>query len=187
MYPAETIRLSRFHKTWFAIGRSNASQWSTAVHEKGGTVEFAMLPPLSDIRLPALNVIEAKARWNVDLMVVGHEIPCTTALREQDLLAGRRSSFGLRIRSSRRGGVSFEAHHSGVVMAGASLEEQLARPLIRYPSLLDWAQARAEAHGMTTKLSTAGHRADVLAKLIGSRAALPELEASRVSCTLGVL
>ena len=75
MYPAETIRFSRFHKTWFAIGRSNASQWSTAVHEKAGTVEFAMLPPLPDIRLPALNVIEAKARWHVDITVIGHQNP----------------------------------------------------------------------------------------------------------------
>ena len=63
-------------------------------------------------------------------------------------------------------------------MAGASLEEQLTRPFVRYPSLLDWAQARAEAHGLTTKLSTAGHRADALAKLIGSRAELAELIAS---------
>jgi hypothetical protein len=180
IHPAETIRFSRFHKTWFAIGRSNASQWSTAVRDKAGTAEFAMLPPLPDIRLPELSVVEAKARWHVDVSVQGHQIPCTIALHEQDLLAGRQSRLGLRIRSSRRGGVSFEAHHSGLVMTGASLEERLTRPFIRYPSLLDWAQARAEAHGMTTKLSAAGHRADVLAKLIGSRAALAELIASEL-------
>jgi hypothetical protein len=180
IHPAETIRFSRFHKTWFAIGRSNASQWSTAVRDKAGTAEFAMLPPLPDIRLPELSVVEAKARWHVDVSVQGHQIPCTTALHEQDLLAGRQSLLGLRIRSSRRGGVSFEAHDSGFVMAGASLEERLTRPFIRYPSLLDWAQARAEAHGMATRLSAAGHRADVLAKLIGGRAVLAELIASEL-------
>jgi hypothetical protein len=180
MYPAEAIRFSRFHKTWFAIGRSNASQWSTAVHEKSGSVEFAMLPPLPDSRLPELNVIEAKAKWHVDINVVGHQIPCTTAVREQDLLAGQQSSLGLRIRSSRRGGVSFEAHDSWIVMGGASLEERLTRPFLRYPSLLDWAQARADAHGLSTKLSTAGYRADVLAKLIGSRANLSELIAGEL-------
>lgn len=72
MHPVESIEFPRYHKMWYAIGRSNASQWSTAVHQKAGTVEFAMLPPLPDIRLPELSVIEGKARWHVDVAVVGH-------------------------------------------------------------------------------------------------------------------
>ncbi len=179
IYPAETIRFPRYHKRWYAIGRSNASQWSTAVHEMAGTVEFAMLPPLPEIRLPELNAIEANAHWHVDIAVIGQHIPCTTALREQDLLAGQQSSLGIRIRSSRRG-ISFEAHDSGIISAGASLEERLARPLVRYPSMLDWARARAEAHGRSTKLSAAGYRAEVLAKLIGSRAELAEIIAGQL-------
>jgi hypothetical protein len=179
IHPAETIGFPRYHKTWYAIGRSNASQWSTAVREKAGTVEFAMLPPLPDIRVPELSVIEARAHWHVDIAVVDHQIPCTTALPERDLLAGRQASFGIRMRSSRRG-ISFEAQNSGLIMAGASLEEQLTRPFIRYPSLLDWAQARAEAHGRSTKLSAAGYRAEVLAKLLESRAELTELIAGQL-------
>jgi hypothetical protein len=65
-------------------------------------------------------------------------------------------------------------------MAGASLEERLTRPLIRCPSLMAWAQARAEVHGLRTKLSVAGYRAEVLTKLIGSRAELAELVAGQL-------
>jgi hypothetical protein len=179
IHPAQSIEFPRYHKTWYAIGRSNASQWSPAVYERAGTVEFATLPPLPDIRLQELSVIEAKARWHAEVTVVGHDIPCTTALHERDLLAGRESSIGIRIRSSRRG-ISFEAHNSGLILSGASLEERLTRPFLRVPSLLDWAQARAEVHGMSTKLSTAGRRAGVLAKLLGSRADLTELIAGQL-------
>jgi hypothetical protein len=65
-------------------------------------------------------------------------------------------------------------------MAGASLEERLTRPLVRYPSLMDWARARAEVHGLSTKFSVSGFRAEVLTKLIGSRAELAELVAGQL-------
>jgi hypothetical protein len=65
-------------------------------------------------------------------------------------------------------------------MAGASLEERLTRRLVRYPSLMDWARARAEVHGLSIKFSASGYRAEVLTKLIGSRAELAELIAGQL-------
>ena len=172
-FPATGIELPRSYKQHYPIRGKYINQWSTAVREDHG-IEFAMLPPLPQIALPGLELIEQKAKWQVDVTVRGHEIPCTTALPDRTLLAAGESTQSTRVRSG-RSGISFESHNSFFVPASPAMEQMLRRPHLRYPSLLKWAEARSSVHGMTVKLSTAGAHAQILAKMLGGRAPLTEL------------
>lgn len=174
VFPAQAMRFPRYHKWHYVIRGKHINQWSTAVSEDDGTIEFAMLPPLPQIATPGLESIEQKAKWQVDVSIVGHEIPSTTALPDRTLLAEGENVHATRVRSA-RGGISFESHNSFIIPAGASLEQILRRPHLRYPSLLKWAEARASVHRMAVQLSTAGAHAQVLAKMLGGRGQLAEL------------
>jgi len=173
-FPAEEIEFPRYYKVHYVIRGKHIDQWSTAVREEGGSIEFAMLPPLPQIALPGLELIEKKAKWQVDVTVGGHEMPCTIALPDRTLLAAAENVHSTRVRSG-RSGISFESHNSFFIPAAPSIEQLLRRPHLRYPSLLKWAEARASVHGMTVKLSTAGAHAQVLAKMLGGRTPLTEL------------
>jgi hypothetical protein len=168
VFPPSGIEFPRYHKVHYVIRGKQINQWSTAVREDDG-IEFAMLPPLPQIAVPGLELIEEKAKWQVDVTVTGHEIPCTTALPDRTLLATDENVW------SGRSGISFESHNSFFIPAAPSIEQLLRRPRLRFPSLLRWAEARASVNGMTVKLSTAGAHAQVLAKLLGGRAPLTEL------------
>jgi hypothetical protein len=173
VFPAAAMNWPRYYKVHCVIRGKQINQWSTAVREDDGTIEFAMLPPLPQIALPGLESIEQKAKWQVDVTVGGHEIPCTTAVPDRTLLAADENVYSTRVRSG-RSGISFESHNSFFIPASPSIEQLLRRPHLRYPSLLKWAEARAGVHGMTVKLSTAGAHAQVLAKMLGGR---PQLSA----------
>ncbi len=170
----QDVIFPRFHKTHYAIQRRFSNEWSTTVTEDNGTVDFLMLPPVPDIGLPELQRIEDRAHWQVDLTIRGHSLPTTTVLPDEVLLAEGQSAFATRIRSS-RSGISFASHRTDFVSAGATVQQRLTRPLIRHPSLLKWADARAEIHNMSTRLSTAGTHARLLSMMLGSRTALAEL------------
>lgn len=170
----EDIAFPRFNKTHFAIQRRFSNYWSTTVRDDHGTIDFLMLPPVLDIGLSELQSIEDRAHWQVDLAIQNHSLPTTIALPDDELLAEGQSKFDTRVRPS-RSGISFAAERTGFVPAGATVQQRLARPMIRYPSLLKWADARAKMHDMTTRLSAAGAHAQLLATMLGDRLALGEL------------
>jgi hypothetical protein len=171
---AQDIIFPRFNKTHYAIQRRFSNYWSTAVRDDHGTIDFLMLPPVFDIGLPELQSIEDRAHWQVDLAVQGYSLPNTIAVPDDELLAEGQSKFDTRIRSS-RSGISFASERTGFVPAEATVQQRLARPMIRYPSLLKWADVRAKVHGMSTRLSAAGAHAQLLATMLGDRLALAEL------------
>ena len=172
--PAQDIIFQRFNTTHYAIQRRFSNYWSTTVRDDGGTIDFLMLPPVLDIGLPELQTIEDRAHWQVDLAVEGHTLPPTVAVPDGELLAAGQSVFDTRIRSS-RSGISFASERTGFVRAEAIVQQRLARPTIRYPSLLKWADVRAKGHGMSARLSAAGAHAQLLATMLGERTALAEL------------
>ncbi len=172
--PAQDIVFPRFNKTHYAIQRRFSNEWSTTVRDDHGTIDFLMLPPVPDIGLPELHRIEDRAHWQIDLLVRDHNLPSTTAVPDGELLAEGQSTFATRIRSS-RSGISFASHRTDFIASGATVQQQLTRPLVRYPSLLKWADVRARVHGMSTRLSAAGAHAQLLAMMVGSRPALAEL------------
>lgn len=114
--PSDEIAFSRYHKLHYVIRGKQINQWSTAVRDDDDGVEFAMLPPLPQIAVPGLEVIEQKAKWQVDVTVGGHEIPCTTAVPDRRLLAAGENVYSTRVRSG-RSGISFESHNSFFIPA----------------------------------------------------------------------
>ena len=133
--PANRIEYPRFYKSHLAISGRYSNEWSTTVlQDADGTIDFAMLPPSPLIGVTALENIENRAQWHVDLQIRNHYIPTTIAIPDQDLLAGGRSeAFDVRIRTG-RSGISFGSHRTGFVSSEASVEQKLSRPFVRYPS-----------------------------------------------------
>lgn len=171
---AHELVFPRFNKTHYAIQRRFSHEWSTTVRDDRGTIDFLMLPPVPDIGIPELQRIEDRAHWQVDLLVRDHNLPPTIAVPDREILAENQSAFATRIRSS-RSGISFVSHRTDFVAAGTTVQQQLTRPLIRYPSLLKWADVRARVHGKSTRLSAAGAHAQLLATMLGARSALADL------------
>ncbi|MBB3750812.1 hypothetical protein FHT44_003307 [Mycolicibacterium sp. BK634] len=181
--PASAVEFPRYYKNHFTLRGKADNQWSTAVHEAGGAVEFAVLPPLPQIAVQGLETIEQKAKWQVDVQLVGHEIPCTTAVPDSRLLAEGENVYSTRVRSG-RSGISFESHNSFFTPANPSLEQMLRRPRLRFPDLLEWANARASVHDMSVQLSPAGAHAQVLANMLGGRTQLSELISGPLAAAL---
>lgn len=163
-----TLIPSRYSKRHLVIKENFSHEWWTTTYENDDGVEFAMLPPLPLIQGRNLEKIEENAAWQVDVSIRRHEIPPGTAIPENALLAAEESSFATRARVS-RAGISYQAHRTDFVPAGASVSQALTRPLLRYPSLLSWASARATTDGLTVRPSTAGTHAAVLATMMGGR------------------
>lgn len=175
--PAESLPFSRYFKTHYVLAENLAHEWSTTVYEDSGTIAFAMLPRVPLIGVRGLEPLEKSASWFVDVTVRDHDIPVTTAIPEPNLLANGEDSQPTRVRASRNG-ISYGAYRSDVIPVGATVSQSLTRPLLRYPSLLEWASARAQTNGLTVKPSVAGTQATVIAKMMGGRQALTELIAS---------
>ena len=172
--PAGELDFPRFNKSHYAIRRRFSDEWSTIVHDDEGTIDFAMLPPVPAIGVPELDIIESRAHWQVDLVVRKHNIPVSTAIPEQELLAAGQSTFPTRIRAA-RSCISFASHRTDWVPGEATVEQKLTRPLIRYPSLLKWADVRARLHSMSVRISAAGAQSRLLATMVGGRSKLAEL------------
>lgn len=99
------IEYPRYSKMHYSIRGKHADPWSTAVETNpDGSVEFAMLPPLPQIATPGLEKIEENAKWQVDVSIRNHEMPCTTAIPDQALLAEGEDVFSTRVRSTRAAG-----------------------------------------------------------------------------------
>jgi len=90
------------------------------------------------------------------------------------LLAPGQSTISTRIRTS-RSGLSYASHNTGFVSGGTPLEQRLVRPLVSIPSLPKWADVRVRIQSMSTKISTPGLQARLLATIVGDRSKLAEL------------
>ena len=176
---AEALPWSRYSKVHYVLKEKLSHQWSTSVRTNDGTDEFTMLPPLPGIGVPGLEKIEESACWHVDVALRGHDVPSATAVPEVSLLADSTEAQATRARAG-RSGISYQAHRTDFVPAGASLSQSLSRPLLRFPSLIEWANARVSTHEMSVRLSTAGTQADVLASMVGGRQTLTDLAASEL-------
>lgn len=173
---ADNLVPSRYWKVHYVLKENISHQWSTSVTTDAGTADFTMLPPLPRIGVPSLEQLEQSACWQVDVSLSGHELPVSIAVPEESLLVERDEAQATRVRAG-RAGISFQAYRTDFIPAGASLSQSLARPLLRFPSLIDWAKARASTQKMSVRLSTAGTQANVLASMLGSREVLTDLVA----------
>ncbi|MFI1920541.1 hypothetical protein [Nocardia sp. NPDC020380] len=169
----DSLPFSRYHKQRYTVRDQYATQWSATVGDDNGSLTMETLPPVPAIDDPELRNVRSLS-WQVELTLVDHEIPGTRPLPNRDLLRAGEPPYRAHIRSS-NDGIAFESRRFDLISAGASVEWQLARPMLRFPSLFDWAGARAQLRGLTTSLSTPGAHAELLAGLIGSRDHLADL------------
>ncbi|MFV8171701.1 hypothetical protein [Mycolicibacterium peregrinum] len=173
---ADALPFSRYWKVHYVLNENISHEWSTSVTTDAGTANVTMLPPLPRIGVPGLEPIEQSACWQVDVALRGHELPVSIAVPERSLLVEGREAQATRVRAG-RSGVSYQAHRTDFIPAGASLSQSLARPMLRFPSLIEWAKTRVSTREMSVQLSTAGTQANVLASMLGSREALTDLVA----------
>lgn len=110
--------------------------------------------------------------WEVDVSVQGVAIPPVRHLPADVLQAPNEHQ---RVRSG-RDGVTFHAQNMGLVMSSESLQQSTARPLLHFPSLLEWIVERGKAYESPCEVnvSDAGRRAKVAARLFGNRERLVE-------------
>jgi len=180
---ADVLVPPRYSKVHYVLKENISHEWSTVVATEAGTANLSMLPPLPRIGVPGLEPLEQSTCWHVDVSLRGYELPVSIALPEEALLVEPTEARATRVRAGREG-VSYQAHRTDFIPSGASLSQSLARPLLSFPSLIHWANARASTHAMSVRLSTAGTQANVLASMMGSREALINLVAGELRSAL---
>lgn len=175
---ADALRFSRYWKAHYVLKGHPSHEWSTPVTTTGGAVGFTMLPPVPSIGARGLERIAQSACWHVDVGLRNHDVPVTTAVPEASLLVEDDDAGATRIRVSRTG-VSYRALLADSVPE-ESLSQSLARPLLRFPSLISWADARAGTQDLSVRRSPAGDQAGAAAAVLGSGKALTDLIGSGI-------
>ncbi|UUI65200.1 hypothetical protein [Cellulomonas wangsupingiae] len=111
--------------------------------------------------------------WLVDVQTRPQSFPSGRGLAPGALLAPD-NEWPPTIRASRFGSTLNPASQ-GFVAAGAVMSGRLARPILRFPGLRDWADAMAGREGHSVRHSASGQRAQFVASRLGSRQALTDL------------
>jgi hypothetical protein len=106
--------------------------------------------------------------WHVDIHLSGTNMPRGRGLDGHALAATVDEQYETWIRTGNRA-VSFDSRKWDFVPAGANLEQRLARPRIRFLSLLAWCRRMAAQAGYDIGWSDAGRRARLLERMWGGR------------------
>lgn len=106
--------------------------------------------------------------WHIDVDLSSSSMPGGRGLEWHVLQENDSGRWPERTRSG-RDGVSMSSASFGLVLAGASPRQRLARPLLRFPSALSWVRAMATPHGYSVSISAAGHKTKISADIWGGR------------------
>lgn len=109
--------------------------------------------------------------WHVDVDPRSGSLPGGRGLAWSSLQANDSGRWPERARSG-RDGVSVASGSFGLVLAGSSLRQRLARPILRFPSAMSWVRAMAGHDDYDASVSTAGHKAKIAAEIWGGRDAM---------------
>lgn len=144
------------------------------VSDQGDRTLVTRLPAQvpSDLSLHQL----APHGWVIDVEAADWNIPRARSLPASNL--EQEEVWRERVRDA-RDGLSVMSASFGFVPAGASVEAATAQPKLTFPGLETWARSLARVAGFELRRSDAGHQAELLAKLAGTRRALGELLAGR--------
>ena len=149
----------------------------------GGGFEMLAAAPLPTITDPALAHV-ADLVWEVDLQPSISPMPSGRGLDGHALLIAPDGSWPTWVRSG-RDGTSYNAQRYDFVAAGATPQGQLARPRLRELDLLSWANALGTPAGRSYRLSDAGLRVSILARMAAGRDALVDMLTSPLHPALG--
>lgn len=141
-----------------------------------GGLRLAAPPPIPRVRSEAIVPPQAMLpsegpHWQVDLEILPAVMPRARRVPRTSLVTGEAELSFAWMRSGRNG-VSYEPWSFGFVPAGATIDQQLIRPLVRELGLPEWAAAVAELSKCTVRPSAAGMLAKLLATKWGSREAM---------------
>lgn len=162
--------------SWTAAGaltlasRDNFSaEFPVPVHRDGdGGVEMLTKPP-------GMSLADSLARedlhgfsWQVELSFDESVMPRGRGLLGHELCVDRQDPAHTYVRSS-RSGITWHSERYDFTRPGMAPEQQIARPIVRELSLSDWVAAMSRRRGYTTRPSTSGISAQVIATLWGGR------------------
>lgn len=143
----------------------------------GGGFEMAAPAPPPLVTAPALAGVHDLV-WEVDLQPDAPVMPTGRGIDGHALVMGEQS-WPTWVRSG-RDGVSYNAQRYDLVLSGSSAEARLARPRLRHLDLLGWANALGRPDGQSYRLSDAGLRVGILARMAGGRAPLVDMLGGRL-------
>lgn len=130
--------------------------------------EHALVPPLPPDVL-ALGSFE----WIVDVEL---DKPIPPGTGTSPALFTAAEGDGLQdVPRRSRAGLSWQAHTMRFVLSGTLPQDRIVKPVIRIPSLLEWAENRLAEAGIRLQYSAAGKTANLVAARAGGRTALREL------------
>ena len=109
--------------------------------------------------------------WQVDVRLVGSKMPTGRGLDGHQLVVPGADEYETWVRPS-RAGISFHSVRYSGTFAAETKEQTLARPELRVLGLTGWVEAMARQADLEAGLSDLGRRADILARLWGSRDSL---------------
>ncbi|WP_036960219.1 hypothetical protein [Promicromonospora kroppenstedtii] len=115
--------------------------------------------------------------WIVDFRFEDGAMPVGRGIGPERLLVSSPGSFPDSVVRSSQHGLAVEAASFGLVQAGAVMSGRLAHPRLANLGMLSWARAMAAVHGYEVRHSTPGTNAELVARRLGSRAALTEIVA----------
>ncbi|WP_405102992.1 hypothetical protein [Micromonospora sp. NBC_01412] len=138
-----------------------------AAADEDGTVTMLSPTPAPDVSDSWLRE-SAELTWQVEVRPESLGAPPGRGLDGSHLLAPGTNPYLTWVRSGRYG-TRFESHRYDFVAAGTPRLSRLARPKLRELSLRQWADCLAGQQEKSVRLSDAGRRAEVLARLLGGR------------------
>lgn len=144
----------------------------TVVDETGTRTMAAPLPA------PIMNTSHllptAELSWHVDIGWRPNQMVRGRGLDGREVFTPETGFLHTWGRSSRNG-ISYESHRYDFVIAGIPQVNRLARPTVRDLSLAAWIEAKGREHHFTTRPSPAGHRTNLLTRMLGGRRQLVDL------------
>ncbi|WP_123391587.1 hypothetical protein [Nocardioides aurantiacus] len=137
-----------------------------ATTDEHGQIELLVdLPPLAPAH-PDLDSI-SEVTWQIDVDTADFKGPRMRGTPPHILQHGENAREFF-VRSSRNGLSCYSASW-GLILAGSTRTQAMAKPRLQFPSVITWTGAMAAANGFSTRFSPAGQRVEILRRLWGGR------------------
>jgi len=171
--PSRTIDWNPGGRRMRVIGHGVGDSFVVPV-ERSESGTMTMAAPFSLPVAPTPRIKDdSQPYWYVDVEFADGHMPRGRSLSPTALVAGPRADET--VARSGQDGITVETQSMGLVVAGAFIAGSMPRPMLRELGVRDWVEAMARAAGLTTRYSTPGQHAHLVASRLGSRSALLDL------------
>jgi hypothetical protein len=164
----EPISFPTSGERFLAVTDQFDQQMALPVHVDDSGGKTLVVPPPAPMVSNSDLARSERLDWQVELEFLPLSMPRRRGLDGHSLVAPDTDPFLTWVRTS-RDGITYESRRYDFIVAGTPKESQLARPMLRELSLLEWLQARTRQDGHDVQFSAAGLRVEILRRLWGSR------------------